>query len=247
MKIDSNNPVYLYGYGGFNIALQPYFSAIRLVWLQHFNGIFAMANLRGGGEYGQAWHQGGQKEKKQNVFDDFHGAAEYLIREKYTTSSKISIHGGSNGGLLVGACCNQRPDLYGCGVAAVGVMDMLKFHKFTIGHFWTSDYGSSDNEEDFKYLIKYSPVHNVKKGKQYPSMLLTTGDHDDRVSPLHSYKYIAALQNEIAKEDYQKNPLLIRIEKKAGHGAGKPTTKIISEQADVYSFVAHEIGASWVD
>jgi len=243
----ADNPVWLYGYGGFNISLQPYFSVTRLVWMQHLNGIFALANLRGGGEYGEEWHQAGTKERKQNVFDDFHAAAEYLVAEKYTQPGLISINGGSNGGLLVGACINQRPELYGCGVASVGVMDMLRYHKFTIGHFWVSDYGSSDNEEDFKYIIKYSPVHNVKQGKQYPALLLTTADHDDRVSPLHSYKFIAQLQTQLGHESYQKNPLIIRIEKKAGHGAGKPTAKVIAENADGYAFVAQHLGLKWHD
>eukprot|EP01127_Copromyxa_protea_P008740 TRINITY_DN2006_c0_g1_i1.p1 TRINITY_DN2006_c0_g1~~TRINITY_DN2006_c0_g1_i1.p1 ORF type:complete len:733 (-),score=177.81 TRINITY_DN2006_c0_g1_i1:54-2252(-) len=244
---DGNNPTYLYGYGGFNISIQPYFSAIRLAWLSNFNGIYAVANIRGGGEYGEEWHKAGTKEKKQNVFDDFHAAAEYLVENNYTNPKRISIHGGSNGGLLVAACVNQRPELYGVGVAAVGVMDMLKFHTYTIGHFWTADYGCSDNPEDFEYLIKYSPVHNVKAGTPYPSVLLTTADHDDRVSPLHSYKLIASLQNTLGKEEYQKNPLLIRIEKKAGHGAGTPTSKIIEEHSDVYAFVAHEMGLEWSD
>jgi len=242
---DGNNPVWLYGYGGFNISMQPNFSVTRLVWMQHLNGIFVLANIRGGGEYGEEWHQGGTKEKKQNVFDDFHAAAEYLVKENYTRPALISINGGSNGGLLVGACVNQRPELYGCAVAAVGVLDMLKYHKFTIGHFWVSDYGSSDSEEDFKYLIKYSPIHNVQKGKPYPALLLTTADHDDRVSPLHSFKFIAQLQLQLGNETYQKNPLLIRIEKKAGHGAGKPTTKVIAENADGYAFVAHQLGLQW--
>jgi prolyl oligopeptidase len=247
LKKDGNNPVYLYGYGGFNISLKPSFSALRLSWLDNFGGVYACPNLRGGGEYGKVWHESGQKGKKQNVFDDFQAAAEYLIAQGYTTPAKLSIHGGSNGGLLVAACLNQRPDLFACGVAAVGVLDMLKYHKFGIGHFWTSDYGSSDNAEDFEYLIKYSPLHNISKDKAYPAVMLTTGDHDDRVSPLHSFKYIAALQNELAKNENQKAPLLIRIEAKAGHGAGKPTTKIINEHADVYAFVAKHTNATWTE
>jgi prolyl oligopeptidase len=247
MKKDGNNPTYLYGYGGFNISLSPTFSALRLCWLMNLGGIYAQPNLRGGGEYGKKWHEAGQKEKKQNVFDDFQAAAEYLIKEGYTSPKKLSIHGGSNGGLLVAACLNQRPDLFGCGVAAVGVLDMLKYHKFGIGHFWTSDYGSADNAEDFEYLYKYSPVHNVNSSVDYPAVMLTTGDHDDRVSPFHSYKYIATLQNALAFKPSQKAPLLIRIEQKAGHGAGKPTTKILNEYADVYSFVATNTGAVWSD
>jgi len=245
VKLDSNNPVLLYGYGGFNYAIQPSFSSFRIVWLQHFNGILAIPNIRGGGEYGEEWHQAGVKHKKQNVFDDFQAAAKYLIQEKYTNPKLLSISGGSNGGLLVGACINQTPELYGCAVAAVGVMDMLRFHKFTIGNQWCSDYGCADNLEDFKYLIKYSPVHNVPKGKPFPAVLLVTADHDDRVPPLHSYKYIAALQNELGNEPYQSSPLLIRIDTKAGHGGGRPTAKIIEEQADVYSFIAYSLGLTW--
>jgi len=247
LKKDGKNPVYLYGYGGFNVSLKPSFSALRLSWLDNFGGVYACANLRGGGEYGKVWHEAGQKEKKQNVFDDFHAAAEYLIKEGFTSPSQLSIHGGSNGGLLVAACLNQRPELYACGVPAVGVLDMLKYHKFGIGHFWTADYGKSENPEDFEYLIKYSPLHNINKEKPYPAVMLTTGDHDDRVSPFHSFKYIAALQNECAKKENQKAPLLIRIEAKAGHGAGKPTTKIINEYADVYAFVAKHTNATWKD
>eukprot|EP01121_Diplochlamys_sp_Union-15-3_P000526 TRINITY_DN1045_c0_g1_i8.p1 TRINITY_DN1045_c0_g1~~TRINITY_DN1045_c0_g1_i8.p1 ORF type:complete len:657 (-),score=112.36 TRINITY_DN1045_c0_g1_i8:312-2243(-) len=181
LKLDGNNPVLLYGYGGFNYALQPYFSTFKLIWMQNLNGIYAIANIRGGGEFGEDWHKAGVKEKKQNVFDDFCAAAEYLAAEKYTNPKKICINGDSNGGLLVGACINQRPELFGCAVAGVGVMDMLKFHKYTIGAAWCSDFGCADNPEDFKYLIKYSPVHNVKKGKPYPAVLLNTADHDDRV------------------------------------------------------------------
>jgi len=244
---DSNNPVWLYGYGGFNYSMQPYFSVSRVIWMKHFNGIYAVANIRGGGEYGEDWHKSGIKENKQNGFDDFQAAAEYLIREKYTQAGLITINGGSNGGLLVAACVNQRPELFGCAVAAVGVLDMLKFHKFTIGHFWTSDYGSSDNEEEFKYLMKYSPLHTVRKGKPYPALLLTTANHDDRVSPLHSYKYISEVQFQLGSEDSQEQPLFIRIEKKAGHGAGKPTTKIIAETADGYTFAAETLNIKWHD
>jgi len=241
---NGKNPVYMYGYGGFSHSMQPYFSVSWLVWMQHLNGIFVMPNLRGGGEYGEEWHLSGVKERKQTVFDDFHAAAEFLIKENWTREEFISISGGSNGGLLVGACANQRPELYACVIAAVGVLDMLKFHKFTIGHFWVSDYGSSDFEKDFKYLHAYSPIHNVPN-KPYPAILLTTADHDDRVPPLHSYKMISTLQDKLGKNPNQKNPLLIRIDKKAGHGAGKPTTKVIAEIADGYAFVSRQIGLEW--
>ncbi len=237
LKKDGNNPVYLYGYGGFNVSLTPSFSASRLVWLEN-GGIFAMANLRGGGEYGEEWHEAGTKLKKQNVFDDFIGAAEYLISNKYTSAKKIAIAGGSNGGLLVGACMTQRPDLFGVALPAVGVMDMLRFHKFTIGWAWTGDYGSSDNEEEFRYLLGYSPLHNLKKGVCYPPTLITTADHDDRVVPAHSFKFAAALQ---AAQSCS-NPALIRIETKAGHGAGKPISKLIEESADIWSFIMYNLG-----
>ncbi len=244
INMDGQNPTVLYGYGGFNVSIQPSFSTTILTWINNFSGVFAVANIRGGGEYGEAWHKAGTQEKKQNVFDDFQCAGEYLISELYTSPNKLAINGGSNGGLLVAACVNQRPELYGCAICEVGVLDMLKFHKFTIGHFWTSDYGCADNEEDFKYLIKYSPIHNVDKNKVYPSVMLTTGDHDDRVSPFHSYKYISTLQNELNNNP---NPLLIRIAMKAGHGSGKPTSKILEEKADIYSFIANELGAVWTD
>ncbi len=237
IKLDGNNPVYLYGYGGFNASMTPGFSAARLILLE--NGVvFAMANIRGGGEYGEAWHEAGTKLKKQNVFDDFIAAAEYLVNEGYSSSKKIAIAGGSNGGLLVGAVANQRPDLFKVALPAVGVMDMLRFHKFTIGYAWVSDYGSSENEEEFKYIYKYSPIHNIKSGVEYPATLVTTADHDDRVVPAHSFKYIATLQ----EKHKGNNPVLIRIETKAGHGAGKPTSKIIEEVADIYSFVFYNFG-----
>ncbi|KAJ0392599.1 hypothetical protein P43SY_007473 [Pythium insidiosum] len=248
-------PTYLYGYGGFNISLTPSFSVARLVFVQHFGGLLALPNLRGGGEYGEQWHQDGMLFKKQNVFDDFHGAAEYLIKEGYTNPAKIAIHGGSNGGLLVAACANQRPDLFRCAVGAVGVMDMLRFHKFTIGHAWRTDYGDPDVAADFHYLLKYSPVHNVPHADDervkslpnggFPAVLLTTGDHDDRVVPLHSYKLIAELQHRLGNAPFQKNPLLIRIDTKAGHGAGKPTAKIIEESAEVYAFIAWNLGTKF--
>ncbi|KAL8001361.1 putative peptidase S9A, prolyl oligopeptidase, alpha/Beta hydrolase [Plasmopara halstedii] len=254
---DGNLPVYLYGYGGFNISLTPAFSVSRLVFLQHFNGMLALPNLRGGGEYGEQWHQDGMLHKKQNVFDDFHSAAEYLIKENYTNSEKIAIHGGSNGGLLVAAASNQRPDLYRCVVGAVGVMDMLRFHKFTIGHAWRTDYGDPEVANDFHYILRYSPVHNVPHADSpamqklaerggFPSVLLTTGDHDDRVVPLHSYKLIAELQYQLGNSESQTNPLLIRIDTKSGHGAGKPTTKIIEETSEVFAFIAWNLGAPFV-
>lgn len=247
LEKNGDNPVLLYGYGGFNISLTPTFNPLRAVWMQNFNGIYAVANIRGGSEYGNEWHKAGTKERKQNVFDDFQYAAEYLINEKYTNNKKIAILGGSNGGLLVGACVNQRPDLFRVGVAAVGVMDMLNFHRYTIGHAWTSDYGCADNKEDFDYLFKYSPVHNVRDDVPYPSVLLTTADHDDRVVPLHSYKYIAELQSKLGTKEFQKNPLLIRIEKSAGHGAGKSTSSYLQESTDIYSFIALNLGLEWVE
>jgi len=213
--------------------------------MKHLGGVYAVANIRGGGEFGEDWHKAGVKEKKQNVFDDFHAAAEYLVDKKWTSPSNVHINGASNGGLLVGACINQRPELYGTGVAAVGVLDMLRFHKFTVGKFWISDYGCPDNADDFKYLHAYSPVHTVNTTKPYPAVLLTTGDHDDRVSPLHSYKYIAQLQTLVGPQHYQKNPLLIRVDRKAGHGAGKPTTKVIEEHADGMAFIANHAKLSW--
>jgi prolyl oligopeptidase len=236
LKLDGNNPTLLYGYGGFNVNMTPGFSVARLIWLEN-GGVWAMPNLRGGGEYGEEWHSAGTKLKKQNVFDDFIAAAEYLIKEKYTQPSKLAISGGSNGGLLVGAVLNQRPDLFGAALPAVGVMDMLRFHRFTIGRAWTSDYGSAENPEEFKALYAYSPLHNIKKIK-YPAVLVTTADHDDRVVPAHSFKYAATLQEMQAGDA----PVLIRIETKAGHGAGKPTAKIIEEQADIYGFLMKNLG-----
>ena len=232
LKLDGNNPTYLYGYGGFNISLTPAFSVGNLVWME-MGGVYAQPNLRGGGEYGEEWHQGGMKLKKQNVFDDFIAAAEWLIANKYTSTPKLSIGGGSNGGLLVGAALTQRPDLFGAALPAVGVMDMLRFQKFTIGWAWVSDYGSSDNADEFKALYKYSPLHNIKPGTSYPPTMITTADHDDRVWPGHSFKFAAALQAAQAGNA----PILIRIETKAGHGAGKPTSKIIEEIADRWTFL----------
>jgi prolyl oligopeptidase len=232
LKLDGNNPTVLYGYGGFDISLTPGFSVGNLVWME-MGGIYAQANLRGGGEYGEEWHQAGMKLKKQNVFDDFIAAAEWLIANKYTSTPKLSILGGSNGGLLVGAAMTQRPDLFGAAIPAVGVMDMLRFQTFTIGWAWVSDYGSSDNADEFKALYAYSPLHNIKPGTSYPPTLITTADHDDRVWPGHSFKFAAALQAAQAGDA----PVLIRIETKAGHGAGKPTTKVIEEIADRWAFL----------
>jgi prolyl oligopeptidase len=235
-KLDGNNPTLLYGYGGFNIPLTPVFSVSRLQWME-MGGIFAQANLRGGGEYGVDWHKAGTKLRKQNVFDDFIAAAEWLIKEKYTSTSKLAIQGGSNGGLLVGACLTQRPDLYGACLPAVGVMDMLRFQRFTAGRFWVDDYGSSDSPEEFKALYAYSPYHNLKKGQKYPATLVTTADTDDRVVPGHSFKFLAELQWCQAGPA----PVLGRIETKAGHGAGKPLTKVIEETADQWAFLVKNL------
>lgn len=240
LQRNGNNPVLLYGYGGFNIAQTPGFSISNAFWLEQ-GGIYAVVNLRGGSEYGEAWHKAGMLENKQNVFDDFISAAEYLIAQQYTNSSKIAIRGGSNGGLLVGACMTQRPDLFKVALPAVGVMDMLRYHLFTIGWAWAVEYGRSDNPDQFKYLYKYSPLHNLKDGTAYPATLITTADHDDRVVPAHSFKFAARLQ-EAHRGD---NPVLIRIETKAGHGAGKPTGKQIEEAADIWSFVMYNMGMSY--
>jgi prolyl oligopeptidase len=237
MKLDGSNPTYLYGYGGFNISLTPAFSVANLAWVE-MGGVYVMANLRGGGEYGEAWHKAGTKLQKQNVFDDFIGAAEWLVENKVTTPAKLSIGGGSNGGLLVGAAMTQRPDLFAAALPAVGVMDMLRFHKFTIGWAWTSDYGSSDNADEFAALVKYSPLHNLKAGGCYPATMVTTADHDDRVVPAHSFKFAAAAQAAQAGAA----PVLIRIETKAGHGAGKPTSKQIEEVADKWGFLYRTLG-----
>ncbi|MFT7377699.1 MAG: prolyl oligopeptidase, partial [Sphingobacteriales bacterium] len=224
-------------YGGFNISLTPGFSVSRLIFLEN-GGIYAQANLRGGGEYGEDWHKAGMLDKKQNVFDDFISAGEYLVKEKYTSSKKLAIEGRSNGGLLVGACMLQRPDLFAVALPGVGVMDMLKYHTFTIGWAWAVEYGSSADSNHFQNLIKYSPVHNVLDGVSYPATLVTTADHDDRVVPAHSFKFISALQ---AKHKGD-NPVLIRVEVDAGHGAGKPTEKIIEENGDKWAFVFENLG-----
>ena len=237
LKLDGTTPTLLYGYGGFNISLTPSFSISKLQWME-MGGIYAMANLRGGGEYGKAWHKAGTKTNKQNVFDDFIAAAEYLIDQKYTSSQHLGIQGRSNGGLLVGACMTQRPDLYGACLPAVGVMDMLRFHRFTAGRFWTDDYGNADKDAaEFKALYAYSPYHNLKPGTEYPPTLVSTADHDDRVVPWHSFKFAARLQS----AHKGSNPVLIRIETKAGHGSGKPTAKIIEEVADEWAFLAKHL------
>jgi len=237
IELDGKNPVLLYGYGGFNISLTPNFSVSLLVFLEN-GGIYCMPNLRGGGEYGEKWHEAGTKLNKQNVFDDFIAAAEYLISEKYTSPEKLAIWGGSNGGLLVGACMTQRPDLFKVCLPAVGVMDMLRYHKFTIGWAWASDYGNSDDSTQFRNLLSYSPLHTIKDSVCYPATLVTTADHDDRVVPAHSFKFAATLQ----EKQVCNNPVLIRIETKAGHGSGKPTSKIIDEMTDMYSFLFFNLG-----
>lgn len=236
LVLDGNNPTLLYAYGGFNISETPEFSAANAAWLE-MGGIYALANIRGGGEYGKDWHEAGMLAKKQNVFDDFIAAAEYLIKEKYTSTPKLAIRGGSNGGLLIGAVMTQRPELFGATLPEVGVMDMLRFQKFTIGWAWTSDYGSSDDPEQFKYLRAYSPLQNIKPGTCYPPTLAFTADHDDRVVPGHTFKFMATLQAAQACA----NPTLVRIETKAGHGAGKPTTKQIDEAADRFAFLVREL------
>lgn len=236
LKLDGNNPTLLYAYGGFNINITPAFSVANMPFLEN-GGVYCVANIRGGGEYGEDWHKAGMLEKKQNVFDDFIAAAEWLIKQRYTSSQKLAIRGGSNGGLLIGACMTQRPELFKVALPQVGVLDMLRYHKFTIGWGWAVEYGSSDHKEQFDYLIKYSPLHNLKAATCYPATLVTTADHDDRVVPAHSFKFAATLQ---AAQGCP-NPTLIRIESKAGHGAGKPTTKVIDEATDIWSFVFYNM------
>src|SRR5437762_2711194 len=232
IKLDGSHPSILCGYGGFNISISPSFSVSNIEWLE-LGGVYAVPNLRGGGEYGREWHESGMLNRKQNVFDDFLAAAEWLIANKYTSADKLAIRGGSNGGLLVGAAMTQRPELFAAAVPAVGVMDMLRFHRFTIGWAWVNEYGSSDDAKQFQTLFKYSPLQNLKPGTKYPATLITTGDHDDRVVPGHSFKFAAALQ---AAQTAEK-PALIRIETRAGHGAGTPTSKLIESAADVLAFL----------
>jgi prolyl oligopeptidase len=240
LVMNGNNPTLMYGYGGFNIATTPAFSPSIIFFLEQ-GGVFASVCMRGGSEYGENWHKGGMLDKKQNVFDDFIGAGEWLIKNKYTNSNKLAIQGGSNGGLLIGACMTQRPDLFKVAIPQVGVMDMLRYHKFTIGYAWSVEYGSSDNPDQFKYLYKYSPLHNLKPGVKYPATLVTTADHDDRVVPAHSFKFAATLQADNASI----NPTLIRIETKAGHGGGMPTTKRIELSTDIWSFVMYNLGMNF--
>lgn len=236
--LNGKNPTLLYGYGGFNISLNPGFSPYRVLWLEN-GGVYASANLRGGGEYGQKWHEAGTLMQKQNVFDDFIAAAQYLIDNKYTSPDNLVIEGGSNGGLLVGAVTNQRPDLFAVAIPRVGVMDMMRYHKFTIGWNWAHDYGTADDSPEMAaYLLAYSPLHNIASGKNYPAVMVTTADHDDRVVPAHSFKYAAALQ----KADTGDKPKLIRIDSKAGHGAGKPISKVIDEWTDIYAFIFKNLG-----
>ena len=240
MKLDGKNPCLLYGYGGFQISLTPGFSPAALMFVEQ-GGIYCVANLRGGLEYGEAWHRAGMLENKQNVFDDFIAAAEYLIAEKYTSKERLAINGGSNGGLLVGACEVQRPDLFAVCLPQVGVLDMLRYHKFTIGWGWAVEYGTSEDEEQFGYIYKYSPLHNLREGEKYPATLVMTADHDDRVVPAHSFKFAAQLQHCQGGDA----PVLIRIESKAGHGAGKPTSKRIDEATDMYAFLFQNIGVPY--
>ncbi|MDP1622317.1 MAG: prolyl oligopeptidase family serine peptidase [Bacteroidales bacterium] len=237
MEMNGTNPTMLYGYGGFNVSLTPNFSLSRLLFLEN-GGVYVVANIRGGGEYGEEWHKAGTKERKQNVFNDFIAAAEYLIAEKYTSPQYLAIMGGSNGGLLVGACMTQHPELFKVAIPHVGVMDMLRYHKFTIGWAWASDYGTSETKEGFDYLIKYSPLHNLRDSVQYPATLAFTADHDDRVVPAHTFKFMATLQEKQTGD----NPVLVRIDTKAGHGAGKPTAKLIDEATDLWSFVFYNLG-----
>jgi prolyl oligopeptidase len=239
LELNGKNPCFVFGYGGFNISYTPEFRIDRALFLEA-GGVYCVPNLRGGGEYGEDWHMSGTKCKKQNVFDDFIAACDYLVENKYTSHEKLAIHGRSNGGLLIGAVMTQRPDIARVAIPTVGVLDMLRFHLFTIGRAWTVDYGCSENKEEFACLYKYSPLHNVKKAA-YPATLILTGDHDDRVVPAHSFKFAAALQ----KNNTGKNPTLIRIDVNAGHGSGKPTDKQIAEFADMWSFVFYNLGMTY--
>jgi prolyl oligopeptidase len=236
LKLDKSHNVMLYGYGGFNVGVFPFFSPLHLVWLEN-NGILAVANIRGGSEYGEEWHAAGMRDKKQNCFNDFISAAEWLISNCYTRPSKLAIRGMSNGGLLIAACLNQQPDLFGAAQVGVGVLDMLRYHLFTVGHFWMREYGNPDDPVDFDILLRYSPVHNVRRGTRYPATIVTTGDHDDRVVPLHSYKYTAVMQD----AQSGKKPILLRVDSQAGHGFGKPLSKWIDESTDVLSFFIQEL------
>jgi len=243
---DGSSPCLLYGYGGFSISLTPYFSPVHTFFVQHF-GIMAIANMRGGGEYGEKWSNSGRQSKLQNCLTDFQSAAEWLINSKYTQKQKLTIYGGSHGGMLVGACTNQRPDLYGAAISAVGVMDMLRFHKFTVGYAWVSNYGCSDVADEFQNLLGISPLHNIKEREdcQYPAVLLMTADHDDRVVPSHSLKYMATLQHNLKNSTKQTNPLMIRVDTKSGHGAGKPTSKSIEEYTDLFCFLVKSLGIQY--
>ena len=251
VRLDGSSPTYLYGYGGFGHIITPHFSVFAAFFLQHFGGIYAVANIRGGGEYGETWHRDGKILNKQNTFDDFQSAAEFLIKEGYTSSSKLIVNGASNGGLTVAASCNQRPDLFQCCIPQVGVLDMLRFHKFTVGYAWMSDYGNPENKDHFENLLKFSPVHNIPDmngtTNQYPATLVLTGDHDDRVVPLHSYKLISELQYKIGSNPSQKNPLMILITTKTGHGGGKPTAKQVEEMADIAAFIHKTVDLDWID
>ncbi|MFL5652578.1 MAG: prolyl oligopeptidase family serine peptidase, partial [Ktedonobacteraceae bacterium] len=238
LRLDGNNATLLYGYGGFNISLTPFFSIAVLNWVEN-GGVYAVANLRGGGEYGEEWHEAGMLEKKQNVFDDFIAAAEWLIANNYTHPAKLAISGGSNGGLLVATCMLQRPDLYGAVICSVPLTDMLRYHRFTVGRYWIAEYGNAESSpEQFKFIFAYSPLHNVKKGVAYPPVLILSADTDDRVVPAHAKKFAATLQAASGGN----HPVLLRVETKAGHGFGKPTVKIIEEQSDVYAFLFHLFG-----
>uniref|UniRef100_A0A0R3RWT6 Prolyl endopeptidase n=1 Tax=Elaeophora elaphi TaxID=1147741 RepID=A0A0R3RWT6_9BILA len=251
LKLNGNAPTLLDGYGGFNIAEMPYFSVSRVLFLDNFKGVFALATLRGGSEYGEKWHESGMREQKQNVFDDFIAAAEYLINNNYTSPKRLAIRGGSNGGLLVGAVSQQRPELFGAVVNQVGVLDMLRFHKFTIGNAWIPEYGNPDEPSDFEFIYKYSPLHNIEipnKGHQWPATMLMTADHDDRVVPSHSLKYIARLYEAAqSANNFQKKPLIIRVDVKAGHGSGKPTSKLIAEIVDAYCFLQRVLNLKWYE